>query len=58
MQEALDLLCLVWSGLLNKFDRKKVVQKKEEHGGDIMALDFNRVALDVIGERSLIRDKP
>ncbi|KAJ0557856.1 hypothetical protein HanIR_Chr07g0329871 [Helianthus annuus] len=50
-QVALDSSRLA-SGLLNKGDRKK-----EEHGGDIMALEFNRVALDVTGERSLIRDK-
>ncbi|KAJ0887674.1 hypothetical protein HanRHA438_Chr09g0393571 [Helianthus annuus] len=42
--------------LLNKGGRKKE-DIGEEHGGDIMALEFNRVALDVTGERSLIREK-
>ncbi|KAJ0566528.1 hypothetical protein HanRHA438_Chr06g0264551 [Helianthus annuus] len=36
---------LVWQG------------KEWRKYGDIMALEFNRVALDVTGERSLIRDK-
>ncbi|KAJ0479995.1 hypothetical protein HanIR_Chr13g0626441 [Helianthus annuus] len=34
--------------LLNKGGRKKE-DIGEEHGGDIMALEFNRVGLDVTG---------
>ncbi|KAJ0575872.1 hypothetical protein HanIR_Chr05g0217761 [Helianthus annuus] len=58
MEEASGLFSLSVESLLNKGDRKIVKQKKKKKTHcNIMALEFNRVALEMAGVRSLIREK-